>query len=84
MAAKGNKRRLSRDRAREHERKSEFCFEIGNEARNPPRRGPLPIKYWGVACAQVAIFNGGFYATEVRLRRFGRLGRFPEKSRFLW
>jgi hypothetical protein len=38
----------------------------------------------GVACAQVAIFNGGFYATEVRLRRFGRLGRFPEKSRFLW
>ena len=37
--------------AREAERKSDFCFEVGNEARNPPRRGPLPIKYWGVAFA---------------------------------
>src|SRR6516225_1381106 len=61
-AAKANKRAklppycvpINRDHAREHERKSEFCFEVGNEARNPPRRRRLPIKYWGVACAQVA------------------------------
>jgi Protein of unknown function (DUF3800) len=33
------------DHAREHERKSEFCFEVGNEARNPPRRGHVPMKY---------------------------------------
>jgi hypothetical protein len=45
---------INRDHAREHERKSEFCFEVGNEAGNPPRRGNLPIKCWRVARAQVA------------------------------
>src|SRR6516225_8454372 len=61
-AAKANKRAklppycapINRDHAREHERKSEFCFEVGNETRNPRRRGHVPIKYWGVACAQAA------------------------------
>ena len=38
------------DHAREHDRKSDFCFAIGNETRNPPR----PIKYGRVACAKVA------------------------------
>ena len=42
------------DHARQHEPKSEFSLHVGNETRNPPRRGPTPIKYWGVACAQVA------------------------------
>ena len=45
---------INRDHAREHERKSEFCFEVGNESRNPPGRGRSPIKCWRVACAQVA------------------------------
>jgi hypothetical protein len=44
---------INRDHAREHERKSEFCFEVGNEPRNPPRRGHDPIEYWRVARAQV-------------------------------
>jgi hypothetical protein len=35
---------INRDHACEHERKSEFCFEVGNETRNPPRRGHAPIK----------------------------------------
>ena len=26
---------VNRDHTREHERKSEFCFEVGNETRNP-------------------------------------------------
>src|SRR4029077_9179627 len=42
------------DHAREHERKSEFCFEVGNETGNPPRRGHVPMKCWRVARAQVA------------------------------
>jgi hypothetical protein len=29
-------------------------FEVGNEARNPPRRGLFPIKRCGVPCAHVA------------------------------
>ena len=41
---------INRDHAREHDRKSDFCFAIGNETRNPPR----PIKYGCVACAKVA------------------------------
>jgi len=45
---------INRDHAREHERKSEFCFEVGNESRNPPGRGHVPIKCWRVACTQVA------------------------------
>ena len=45
---------VNRDHAREHERKSEFCFEVGNETRNPPGRGHVPIKCWRVARAQVA------------------------------
>ena len=45
---------INRDHARGHERKSEFCFEIGNETRNPPRHDHVPINCWGVACAQVA------------------------------
>src|SRR5262245_66308999 len=45
---------INRDHAREHERKSDFCFEVGNETRNPRRRGPVPIKCCSVACAQVA------------------------------
>src|SRR5215831_3322271 len=45
---------INRDHAREHERKSEFRFEVGNETRNPRRRGPVPIKCCGVACAQIA------------------------------
>src|SRR5258708_31795119 len=45
---------INRDHAREHEHKSEFCFEIGNETRNPPRRDRIPMKYLSVACAQVA------------------------------
>jgi hypothetical protein len=45
---------INRDHARKHERKSEFCFEVGNEARNPRRRGHVPIKCGGVACAQKA------------------------------
>src|SRR5262249_61620117 len=28
---------INRDHAREHERKSEFYFEVGNETRNPRR-----------------------------------------------
>ena len=36
---------INRDHAREHEHKSEFCFEIGNETRNPPRRDRIPMKY---------------------------------------
>ena len=35
---------INRDHAREHECKSKFCFEVGNETRNPPRRGRAPIK----------------------------------------
>ncbi len=45
---------VNRDHARQHERKSEFCFEIGNETRNPRRRGPFPIKCCRVPWAQVA------------------------------
>src|SRR5262249_36598958 len=45
---------INRDHAREHERKSEFCFEVGNEMRNPRRCGHVPIKCRGVACTQVA------------------------------
>src|SRR5215831_20543859 len=45
---------INRDHAREHERKSDFCFEVGNETRNPRRRGHVPINCCGVACAQVA------------------------------
>ena len=45
---------INRDHAREHERKSDFCFEVGNETRNPRRRGHVPIQCCGVACAQVA------------------------------
>ena len=45
---------VNRDHAHEHERKSEFCFAAGNEARNPPRCGHVPMKCWRVACAQVA------------------------------
>jgi hypothetical protein len=45
---------INRDHAREHQRKSELRFEVGNETRNPRRRGHVPIKYCGVACAQVA------------------------------
>ena len=45
---------INRDHAREHERKSEFCFEVGNETGNPPRRGHVPMKCWRVARAQVA------------------------------
>ena len=45
---------VNRDHAREHERKSKFCFAVGNESRNPPGRGHSPIKCWRVACAQVA------------------------------
>ena len=45
---------VNRDHTREHERKSEFCFEVGNETRNPPGRGRNPIKRWRVARAQVA------------------------------
>ena len=45
---------IHRDHASEHERKSKLCFEVGNETRNPPRRGRIPMKYWGVARAQVA------------------------------
>jgi hypothetical protein len=45
---------INRDHAREDERKSDFCFEVGNETRNPRRRGHVPIKCCGVACAQVA------------------------------
>jgi hypothetical protein len=45
---------ISRDHAREHERKSDFRFAVGNETRNPPRRGRVLIKCWGMACAQVA------------------------------
>jgi hypothetical protein len=45
---------INRDHAREHDRKSDFCFAVGNETRNPPRRDHLPIKCWRVACAQVA------------------------------
>ena len=44
---------INRDHAREHERKSEFCFEVGNETRNPQRRGHVSIKCCGVACAQM-------------------------------
>src|SRR5262249_47256327 len=44
---------INRDHAREHERKSDFCFEVGNETRNPRRRGHVPINCCGVACAQV-------------------------------
>ena len=40
----GSVHEIDRDHAREHERKSEFCFEVGNETRNPRRRGRLPIK----------------------------------------
>ena len=32
---------INRDHAREHECKSKFCFEVGDETRNPPR----PINY---------------------------------------
>jgi hypothetical protein len=28
---------INRDHAREHVRKSDFCFAVGNETRNPPR-----------------------------------------------
>src|SRR5262249_20077051 len=45
---------INRDHARGHERKSEFCFEIGNETRNPRRRDHVPVKCCGLACAQVA------------------------------
>ena len=45
---------INRDHAREHDRKSDFCFAIGNETGNPPRRGQVPIKYGRVACAKVA------------------------------
>src|SRR5215470_5242844 len=45
---------VNRDHAREHERKPEFCFEVGNETRYPRRRGHVPIKCCGVACAQAA------------------------------
>ena len=31
---------VNRDHTREHKRKSEFCFAVGNETRNPPGRGP--------------------------------------------
>jgi hypothetical protein len=34
---------INRDHAREHERKSKFCFEVGDKTRNPPRRGQ-PMK----------------------------------------
>src|SRR5262249_39859104 len=44
---------INRDHACEHERKSEFCFEVGNETRNPRRRGHNPIKCWRVTRAQV-------------------------------
>src|SRR5262249_9958237 len=36
------------------ERKSEFCFEVGNETKNPRRRVHVPIKCCGVPCAQAA------------------------------
>ena len=45
---------VNRDHTREHKRKSEFCFAVGNETRNPPGRGRNPIKRWRVAYAQVA------------------------------
>src|SRR5262245_62119974 len=45
---------INRDHAREHDRKSDFCFEVGNETRNPRRRGRVPIKCCSVACDQVA------------------------------
>jgi hypothetical protein len=32
---------INRDHARKHECKSDFCFKVGNEIRNPPR----PINY---------------------------------------
>jgi hypothetical protein len=44
---------INRDHAPEHERKSELCFEVWNETRNPPRRGRIPNKNWGMACAHV-------------------------------
>ena len=45
---------VNRDHTREHKRKSEFCFAVGNETRNPPGRDRNPIKRWRVAHAQVA------------------------------
>src|SRR5262245_20685398 len=36
---------INRDHAREHERKSKFCFAVGNETRNPPRRDRIQTKY---------------------------------------
>jgi hypothetical protein len=45
---------VNRDHAHERECKSEFCFAVGNETRNPPGHGHSPIKCWRVACAQVA------------------------------
>src|SRR4051812_16627062 len=45
---------VNRDHTRKHERKSEFCFEVGNETRNPPGRCRDTIKRWRVAYAQVA------------------------------
>jgi hypothetical protein len=35
---------INRNYTREHDRKSEFRFEVRNKTRNPPRRGPFPIK----------------------------------------
>jgi len=45
---------VNRDHTREHKRKSEFRFAVGNETRNPPGRDRNPIKRWRVAHAQVA------------------------------
>jgi hypothetical protein len=36
---------INRNHTREHERKSDFRFEVGNEARNPPWRDLVPIKF---------------------------------------
>ena len=45
---------VNRDHAHERECKSEFCFAVGNETRNPPGSGRVPMKCWRVAHAQVA------------------------------
>src|SRR5262249_1822819 len=64
---------INRDHAREHDRKSEFSFEVRNKQKNPGRCDQAQIKCCGGACAQVAKkpnHNPGYVNTPADTFRF--------------
>jgi hypothetical protein len=63
---------INRDHACEHERKSEFCFEVGNETRNPRRRGPRPNQ----------TLRHGLRSNSQKAKSQSRLRKSP--SRYFW